>query len=696
MNIFDIFESKRPVKQLPANFKPKNISPVLNGPYGKENATQGYLVGESEITEAYSRNDAVNALGALRGKGKKIETGRETYDGNLANEYVTDVWDVYTWLQNSLDYKSFNDPKLQQVLEPVMKLRGAAKKLETKPGSGSNARFGNLIVNTLYPLLVYIRDVMEVNEGYRELPSFDRDKYQERSGLEGPFPTQSGKVVYYDPVEGSYYDPDTDMYISYSDFQALDEGLGGRLGKYALAALLGLGTIKGLDSTSAQNTPLGQALSHAADNWSGEEAADALELYRNMDALVDQNSSDLRYWASQNQDLVQQFKESVEVMESDIDTIRRIVADRQAEKIHGVLVDMFTASAIAQVYDAVNDKNKSALDNMLKSQKGLMKIADFATKQISEAAGMGAPDYNPAAGRYKSNMEYGMSSPEGDEEVEEIVVAACQLVEQGKLDVMAAVDAAMQMLTMLADDTPHKEAEDIDVRNRVTREIQSRCDSMETVNEKFDMAPTPKSKQGMYKGRTADQLRKQYNAIKKKENKSKAEIEKMRELAFAVRAKTGWGKVNESEVVEAKGKVTCGCDSSCKHCGGKHTAAEIGKTCKCCNNKIRELTVEDVLGDLQKKLGDYLQDVATAVKKDSDLLDKSDSPSAELAAPVKTITTDDGHEIKIHGNEDDGFRITINNRSMKSQFKKLDDAEMATEMYCNRRRNESRDYISEV
>ena len=50
----------------------------------------------------------------------------------------------------------------------------------------------------------------------------DREKYQARDGLEGPFSTLSGKVIYYDPTEGSYYDPDTDMYISYDDFQALD------------------------------------------------------------------------------------------------------------------------------------------------------------------------------------------------------------------------------------------------------------------------------------------------------------------------------------------------------------------------------------------------------------------------------------------------------------------------------------------
>jgi hypothetical protein len=56
-----------------------------------------------------------------------------------------------------------------------------------------------------------------VDEGYKVLPPMD-DKYQARDGLEGPFTTLSGKVVYYDPKEGKYYDPDTDMYMSYDEW----------------------------------------------------------------------------------------------------------------------------------------------------------------------------------------------------------------------------------------------------------------------------------------------------------------------------------------------------------------------------------------------------------------------------------------------------------------------------------------------
>ena len=131
--------------------------------YRRGEGNDCHRVVRDDLEEAYikTRDDAVEALARLRGIGKKIETGRETYDGNLANEYVSDVYDVYNWMDARLGISGMNEPKLKAVLDDVMQLRGEAKKLETKPGSGENARFGNQIVNALYPLIVYIRDVME-------------------------------------------------------------------------------------------------------------------------------------------------------------------------------------------------------------------------------------------------------------------------------------------------------------------------------------------------------------------------------------------------------------------------------------------------------------------------------------------------------------------------------------------------------
>ena len=51
----------------------------------------------------------------------------------------------------------------------------------------------------------------------------DREKYTPMRGLEGPFPTFSGKVLYYDPKGGMYYDRDSDIYLSYDEYLEYDK-----------------------------------------------------------------------------------------------------------------------------------------------------------------------------------------------------------------------------------------------------------------------------------------------------------------------------------------------------------------------------------------------------------------------------------------------------------------------------------------
>jgi len=67
-----------------------------------------------------------------------------------------------------------------------------------------------------------VYDDEAVDEGYQTMPSIDRDRYDEIKGLEGPFMTLSGKVVYYDPKEGKYYDRDSDMYLDYDEWKKYD------------------------------------------------------------------------------------------------------------------------------------------------------------------------------------------------------------------------------------------------------------------------------------------------------------------------------------------------------------------------------------------------------------------------------------------------------------------------------------------
>lgn len=66
------------------------------------------------------------------------------------------------------------------------------------------------------------QETTEVEEGYRVVNPIDHERYTDLSGegLEGPFRLASGKVVYYDPTKGKYYDRDTDLYLSNDEYFA--------------------------------------------------------------------------------------------------------------------------------------------------------------------------------------------------------------------------------------------------------------------------------------------------------------------------------------------------------------------------------------------------------------------------------------------------------------------------------------------
>ena len=71
------------------------------------------------------------------------------------------------------------------------------------------------------------------------------------------------------------------------------------------------------------------------------------------------------------------IKEEFELVESIIDDMRDIVDNKQAKKIKGTLVDMFTASLITQIYDKVNDANKAKMEKL-----PLEKLVDIAYKMM--------------------------------------------------------------------------------------------------------------------------------------------------------------------------------------------------------------------------------------------------------------------------------------------------------------------------
>ena len=65
--------------------------------------------------------------------------------------------------------------------------------------------------------------------GYKVIAGKDemdmmRTKYGARKGLEGPF-NFSGRVLYYDNIEGAYYDPTTDFYVEHSEMDMINNRL---------------------------------------------------------------------------------------------------------------------------------------------------------------------------------------------------------------------------------------------------------------------------------------------------------------------------------------------------------------------------------------------------------------------------------------------------------------------------------------
>ena len=48
-------------------------------------------------------------------------------------------------------------------------------------------------------------------------------RWTKRKGLEGPFQYLNGRVLYYDPRAGQYWDPSTDFYVDEEELQILNQ-----------------------------------------------------------------------------------------------------------------------------------------------------------------------------------------------------------------------------------------------------------------------------------------------------------------------------------------------------------------------------------------------------------------------------------------------------------------------------------------
>jgi len=94
-----------------------------------------------------------------------------------------------------------------------------------------------------------------------------------------------------------------------------------------------------------------------------------------------------------------------------------------------------------------------------------------------------------------------------------------------------------------------------------------------------------------------------------------------------------------------------------------------------------KLVGEDSLGDIKSRLSDYLSDIKHSDDKD---LQSKKLHQDVLGPAIKTINVNSNKTLKIHGNEDDGFRVKVNDKLHSKTFDSIDDVLMACESFINR------------
>ena len=95
------------------------------------------------------------------------------------------------------------------------------------------------------------------------------------------------------------------------------------------------------------------------------------------------------------------LKENAMLNENVIEKMREIVSKKQAMKVSGVMVDMFTASAVVQIYDKVNDANKKKMEKMKPAQLANVAMKIMQKQSVSE--GNLFREYEP--GEYRNGEE---------------------------------------------------------------------------------------------------------------------------------------------------------------------------------------------------------------------------------------------------------------------------------------------------
>ena len=192
---------------------------VYDDPYGKDGKMVAFKPNPREFPRDEGRILALphseislrkpTSIGKLKDSGQGVAEGSMPYPHGKPEAGDKIVW-----------YHSNHYPKLEGEVVGWKDGHLVVKSIDPSPRNTEK---------TVVTYRVPKNNIMSVEkqgvaEGYRVLPSIDRERYGDRSyeGLEGPFRARNGKVYYYDPKAGMAYDPDTDIYIDYDELKMMD------------------------------------------------------------------------------------------------------------------------------------------------------------------------------------------------------------------------------------------------------------------------------------------------------------------------------------------------------------------------------------------------------------------------------------------------------------------------------------------
>lgn len=179
------------------------------------------ILGDDVIVNGKRVGTIINDLNDFkRGIVLKLQGGEE-HDFNTIPE-------MYKFLMDTFRVSEFDEGPIEIRGDSVIVNGKRVGKIDTELDSpetrmkftlSSGKRYE---FDTMPELYNFIMGEFNIQEGYTILPAIDKDRYPSRDGLEGPYRAKNGKVVYYDPKEGKYYDPDTDIYIEFDEWEKMD------------------------------------------------------------------------------------------------------------------------------------------------------------------------------------------------------------------------------------------------------------------------------------------------------------------------------------------------------------------------------------------------------------------------------------------------------------------------------------------